>query len=118
MSYFYYNNRRIAYKRCNSLTNKDIFKRILDRIYSINFGNEEYLDSGFKLAKGITIKLIDRKERIEDDVNFDVRVDRDNKIIEFIRNKKGIDDLCWYSLISGNIEVQEKIKKAIDDLLS
>ena len=93
-----------------SLKIDNLVERIIHRLYGICFGDEEYLDCGFKIAKGITIRLIDD---ISMDKDWDVIYDIDYKTITLKKNSEKTNKMCWFSLVSSSIEIQKNIRNGI-----
>lgn len=74
-------------------------EKIMIRLYGISFGYEEYIESGFKLSGGMIVELVDDYSI---DKVFEVGV-IDSGHLVFRKNPDLCDNLCWYSLISREV---------------
>ena len=74
-------------------------EKIMVRLYSISFGYEEYIESGFKLSGGMIVELVDDYNL---DNGFEIGV-IDSKHLVFRKNPDLCDNLCWYSLVSREV---------------
>ena len=111
---FWYNNRRIDYHKFNNLKSEDMVERILTRLYGICFGREEYQDDGFKIVKGIVVRLINDESM---DILWDIDINLDEKTIILKKNPSKTNNLNWFSFVSNNIEIRKSLKDKIDLLL-
>jgi hypothetical protein len=74
-------------------------EKVMCRLYGISFGYEEYIDGGFKLSSGILVELVN-----------DYGIDRefivdiiDSRHLVFRKNPDLCGNLCWYSLVSREV---------------
>ena len=74
-------------------------EKIMIRIYSISFGYEEYIDGGFKLSGGMIVELVDDYSIGKE---FEVGI-IDSKHLVFRKNPDLCGNLCWYSLVSREV---------------
>ena len=74
-------------------------EKIIVRLYSISFGYEEYIESGFKLSGGMIIELVDDYSI---DRGFEIGI-IDSKHLVFRKNPNLCDNLCWYSLVNREV---------------
>ncbi len=92
----------------------DLVERISTRLHSICFGYEEYLGSGFKIAKGIIVRLVNDESM---DISWDILVDLDNRVIILKKNPKLTENLNWWSFFTYNIDMQNVLVLGLDKLL-
>lgn len=92
----------------------NLVERISTRLYGICFGEEEYLDSGFKIAKGIVIKLVNDESM---DISWDILIDLENRVVVLKKNPKLIENLNWWSFFNYNIDMQNVLVLGLDRLL-
>lgn len=115
MGYYWYNGHKIEYLRYRCLRSTDLVERIKYRLYGICFGDEEYVERGFKLSKGIVIKL-------EDDfgmeVAWDIVMDKERRVILMKKNPRLCDNLVWYSLFDGDRKMRDRVLECIESILN
>lgn len=115
MGYYWYNGHKIEYLRYRCLRSTDLVERIKYRLYGICFGDEEYVERGFKLSKGIVIKL-------EDDfgmeVAWDIVMDKERRVILMKKNPRLCDNLVWYSLFDGDRKMRNRVLECIESILN
>lgn len=92
----------------------DLVGRISTRLYSICFGNEEYLGSGFKIAKGIIVRLVNDESM---DIPWDILVDLENRAVILKKNPKLTENLNWWSFFNYNIDMQNILVLGLNRLL-
>ena len=96
------------------ITPDGLVQRLLNRLYRIQLGIEEYFKgSPICLTQGIRVLL-------EDDYGIGERYDISyigNRLILLRKNPDLCNNLTWFSLISGDIEAYRVIRSIIKDIL-